>query len=920
MKAINARAALATFVQNRFTALGMDARLEGTSPEPLATNKSAPHRPALSRPALDQSPPDRSAPERFPPRDLTAPDRAFPDHTVPGAGFRPAPQPGWMVSLATASGALALGLGASFAPPPIPLALLALLASSGLFFLLAAATGRVRLVQRSEAATETIADAWPDGILITTRLGGAVYANAALGRLVSQSDPQGLAALELWLAGEPSASEALFRLVRAGERGEARTEEIDLPFTPRTSGSARTSSPRRAYRISVAPLDIASAPYGSLVLWRLCDITREHDARRLAARATELRLEAYDAAPAGLLVIDADHSVVHMNATIEQWLGLTALSDRDEHASLEAVFSAHGAEILRRHFERHATAPFQCPLELAVRAGRRLPVRVVASPPQASTAHLQGCRVLTIVRAEWADPIAISGETADRTFSRHYQAAPFGIATITSSGMITSSNGAFASMALDGAGGIQESALDVLARDASPEARAEVARCLAEVLAGQAGLPPVDFAADKGGTRARRLYAVPLAPQSGSREAAILYVVDTTEQRELEAKFAQSQKMEAIGKLAGEMAHNFNNVLTAIIGSADLMLQTFRASDPAHRDIQNIRQSAFRAAELVNQLMSFSRQQTLRLELGHLGEWVAELKPTVKAALGEKIDLKIQADRDLWYVKADRTQIQQVLMNFASNSRDAMPAGGSFKLSVRNVTERDVLRLTQGNLPVAEYVLIEASDDGAGMPPDVKARIFDPFYTTKDVGKGTGLGLASVYGIVKQLSGFIYADSTVGAGTTFRLYLPRAHPELESERTEPRAAKKDVKPVDLTGSATLLIVDDDDMVRSVAVRQLLRFGYRVLQAANGVEALDVIATENGNVDLVISDVVMPEMDGPAFLKAVRPQYPDLRIIFVSGHTNEAFRETIGGDEAFAFLQKPYSLPKLAERVKEELAK
>lgn len=869
MKATKAYAAFTALVQNRFTPWPMEARSKS---KPVRTSDAA-------------------------------------------ATTTDGPWAVWLAPVAIGTTALGLGLAASFAPPPIPLALMALLASCGLFFLLATLSGRIKVVTEAEATQETIADAWPDGILITTRLGGAVYGNAAFAALVPHAPSRGLAAIELWLAGEQAASEALFRLVRAGERGETRTEEIDV------SGAMRVAGGRHAYRITVSPLDISTGSFGPLVLWRLSDISREHDARRVAARVTETRLEAYDAAPAGLLVLDANQSVVHMNATMEQWLGLSARSGDDDPATLEAVFSAHGADILRRHMDRHPNVPFQCPLDMAVRAGRRLPVRVLAGAPEVGGSHLAGSRVLTVVKAEWADPLAVSGETADRTFSRHYQAAPFGIATLSRSGLITSSNGAFASMVLDGTGGIDEPAVEVLARDATPEARALVQRCLTDVLAGQTGLPPVDFASDRKGTLARRLYGVPLAPQSGSVEAAILYVVDTSEQRELEAKFAQSQKMEAIGKLAGEMAHNFNNVLTAIIGSADLMLQTFRASDPAHKDIQNIRQSAFRAAELVNQLMSFSRQQTLRLELGHLGEWLTELKPTVRAALGEKIDLKISSDRDLWYVRADRTQIQQVLMNFASNSRDAMPGGGSFRLSVRNITEREVLRLTEGNLPVAEYVMIEASDDGAGMPPEVKSKIFDPFFTTKDIGKGTGLGLASVYGIVKQLSGYVFADSAVGQGTTFRVYLPRAHPDNEAEISTPqKPAKKETKSVDLTGTATILIVDDDDMVRSVAVRQLVRYGYRVLEAVNGLEALEIMSAQEGKIDLVVSDVVMPEMDGPAFFKAVRPIYPDLKIIFVSGHTNEAFRETMGGDETFAFLQKPYSLPKLAEKVKEELAR
>ncbi|MBX9926457.1 MAG: PAS domain-containing protein, partial [Hyphomicrobiaceae bacterium] len=519
MKASRAYAAFAAHVQNRLTPVIMDARLK-------------------SKPAGIPS----------------------------AAGVVPeATAPSWLSPAAYGAASLGLGLLASFMPEPLPLLMLCLLAAVGLFFVLAAATGRIEIAGARSRSTEQIADAWPDGILITDRIGAAVYANAAFAGLVPAPAARGLSALELWLSGEPSASEALFRLVRAGERGEARSEEIDLP--------ANGSGSRRAYRIAVAPVDLAGRDRPGHVLWRLSDITREHDQKRVEARATELRLEAYDTAPSGLLVIDAAQTVVHMNATIEGWIGLPARSGEDEPATLDAVFSPHGADILRRHLDRHSAAPFQCPLDMALRGGRRLPVRVVASAPAAAGEALAGSRVLTVVRAEWADPQ--SAGATDRTFSRHYQAAPFGIATVTADGTITSSNSAFASMILDGTGGIDERAADVLARDCGVDARAAIEKCLAEVIAGQAGLAPVDFHAERNGrVAARRLYSVPLSPSAISRDAAILYVVDTTEQRELEAKFAQSQKMEAIGKLAGEMAHNFNNVLTAIVGTAELMLQT----------------------------------------------------------------------------------------------------------------------------------------------------------------------------------------------------------------------------------------------------------------------------------------------------------------------------------------------------------
>jgi two-component system cell cycle sensor histidine kinase/response regulator CckA len=844
--------------------------------------------------------------ERHPPAHATPPATA----TV--ARRDDAGHPSWLVPVALGAASLGLGYAASLAPQPVPLALLAILATCGLFFLLAAASGRVHIAAAAPPAHERIADNWPDAVLLTTRLGQTVYANAAFETTVPGAPVRGLPALELWVTGQPVASEALFRLVRAGERGEALTEEIDIQDHARGR--------RSTWRIGVAPL-VLGAEAAPLVLWRLSDITREQEGKRARERATAMRLEAYETAPAGLLVLDADHGIVHMNTALEHWLGVTAPVDETMPIALDAVFTPAGADILRRHFVRYPLSSFQCPLDVASRGGRRLAVRVLAGPPEAPDGTRPGSRVLAVVRAEWAEPTALVADPADRSFQRHYQAAPFGIATVTATGRIAGANGAFATIVLDGSGGVDDPALDVLARDASPEVRHTLARYLQDVVAGEVGLPPVDFTADAKGTLARRLYAVPLAAAPGAREAAVLYVVDTTEQRQLEAKFAQSQKMEAIGKLAGEMAHNFNNVLTAIIGSADLMLQTFRVSDPAHKDIQNIRQSAFRAAELVNQLMSFSRQQTLRLEYAHLGDWLSELRPTVRAALGEKIDLQMSVDQSLWYVRADRTQIQQVLMNFASNSRDAMPGGGCFQLRVRNVVERDLRDGAEIGVPTGEYVLIEAQDNGSGMSPEVREKVFEPFYTTKEVGKGTGLGLASVYGIVKQLSGYIVAHSEVGRGTVFRVYLPRAYPDAETEVPAlAKPARQPPRPVDLTGSATVLVVEDEDMVRSVAVRQLARLGYRVLEAGNGREALEVIEAEHGIVDIVISDVVMPEMDGPTFLEVVRRTRPDLKIIFVSGHTNDAFRATVGQNETFAFLQKPFTLPQLAQKVKEELGR
>jgi two-component system cell cycle sensor histidine kinase/response regulator CckA len=397
----------------------------------------------------------------------------------------------------------------------------------------------------------------------------------------------------------------------------------------------------------------------------------------------------------------------------------------------------------------------------------------------------------------------------------------------------------------------------------------------------------------------------------------VLYAIDATEQKALELKFAQSHKMEAVGKLAGGVAHDFNNVLTAIIGFSDLLLQTHRQTDPSYRDIMNIKSSANRAAGLVRQLLAFSRRQTLQPEVLELGEALTDLAPLVNRSLGETIELKILPGRDLWYIKADKTQLTQVIINLAVNAKDAMPEGGCLTIRTRNISERESVKLATSGMAAGEYVLIEVEDTGVGIEADVMAKIFEPFFTTKDVGKGTGLGLSTVYGIVKQTGGYIFADSEVGQGTTFRVYLPR-HIVSEEEVAAQRAEKKKEGTRDLTGSGRVLLVEDEDVVRNFAARALARQGYEVLEAGTGVEALEVMEREKGKVDIVVSDVIMPEMDGPTLLKELRKTNPGLKFIFVSGYPDDAFKKNLDDNEAYSFLPKPFTLSQLAARVKEQL--
>jgi PAS domain S-box-containing protein len=395
---------------------------------------------------------------------------------------------------------------------------------------------------------------------------------------------------------------------------------------------------------------------------------------------------------------------------------------------------------------------------------------------------------------------------------------------------------------------------------------------------------------------------------------------DVTAERHLEEQLRQAQKMEAVGQLAGGVAHDFNNLLTAIGGYSELLLMRLQPGDPARHEVEEIHRAGERAATLTRQLLAFSRRQMLQPRVLDLNGVVVGIEPMLRRLIGEHVQLATALDSGALSVKADKTQLDQVVLNLALNAKDAMPEGGRLTIRTRNVNERESTKLAGMGMAVGEYVLIEVEDTGVGMPADVLAKIFEPFFTTKDVGKGTGLGLSTVYGIVKQTGGYVLPESEVGKGTNFRIYLPRHVPAPAAAEPAPRPVKKPERPRDLTGAGRVLLVEDEDSVRNFAVRALKRQGYEVIEASTGREALDVLEGENVPVDIVVSDVVMPEMDGPTLLKELRTRNPDVKVIFISGYPDDVFKKSLDPKEQFAFLAKPFTLPQLAAKVKEELAR
>jgi two-component system cell cycle sensor histidine kinase/response regulator CckA len=383
--------------------------------------------------------------------------------------------------------------------------------------------------------------------------------------------------------------------------------------------------------------------------------------------------------------------------------------------------------------------------------------------------------------------------------------------------------------------------------------------------------------------------------------------------------------MQAVGQLAGGIAHDFNNVLSAIMMATDFLLNAHRPTDPSFQDIMQIKQNANRAASLVRQLLAFSRRQTLRPQVLDLGEILSDLTMLLRRLIGEKVSLEVTHGRDLWPVKVDISQFEQVVVNLAVNARDAMPDGGKLHVRTANVTADECARFGHQPLPAADYVLVEISDTGSGIPPEIIDKIFEPFFSTKEVGKGTGLGLSTVYGIVKQTDGFIFLDSQVGRGTTFRIFLPRHIPGIEAPAAVAApalvpSAEPSKASADLTGSGTILLVEDEDGLRGLNARGLSSRGYTVLEASNGVEALQVMEERGGELDIVVSDVVMPEMDGPTLLKEMRKLNPNLKMIFVSGYAEDAFEKNLPEGGQFAFLPKPFTLKQLVAIVKETMEK
>ena len=417
-----------------------------------------------------------------------------------------------------------------------------------------------------------------------------------------------------------------------------------------------------------------------------------------------------------------------------------------------------------------------------------------------------------------------------------------------------------------------------------------------------------------GGTIWVSANASPVKNASGTPLYFLVYIRDVTERKTLEEQLRQAQKMEAVGQLAGGVAHDFNNLLTAIIGNAELLLREIEAEDPRRLDVMEINRAAHRAATLVRQLLAFSRKQVLQPRVVDLNAVVTDLSTMLRRVIGEHVELRLELQPDLGKVLADPGQMEQVITNLAVNARDAMPSGGALAIRTANVDADDVPGQTPESMPlIGPLVEVSVRDDGVGMDERILARLFEPFFTTKEIGRGTGLGLATVYGIVRQSGGHIRVNSRLHHGSTFTVYLPRVEgpgeglEEFPGWTDQPRAA------------GTVLVVEDEVTVRRLASRVLRARGYRVLEASDGGEALQLVR-HSGPLDLVLTDIIMPGLSGPALVERLLPTTPDLKVLYITGYSEEAIRQHGLLPAGGALLEKPFTAHQLAERVHAALAR
>jgi len=831
-----------------------------------------------------------------------APTSAPPDDSMVGGVA------GWMRALGAISVAFSLGAGTATAllffqisdvwllrPAALILATLALgagAASVVAWHMHALLSKRIDLMSQALEASST-------AHLILTPAGGMAFANAAFYRFFPGLTGSPLAGLVYRNETDGSAATDFARLKEEAQR------------TGRAASVVAMRQPEGGiswFNLSVSPL----AGRAGFTLWSFEDVTSRHEMEQMLRDERMKLADFLDNAPVGFYSVDQAGRFLFVNEALASWLGVPLSELIEGDAQLTDFLDAPPPAGSPPH------APFEGgetrgEVTLKSRQGRLIHALITQSVVRDG----DNLRTRSVVRdltpeREWEEQLRLSRQR----FRRFFANAPVGIALMDREGHIEEANEALCRLVkLEPQEVIGKPLLGFL----HPEDQGAAWAGLTAASQGKSMADPVEVRLQ--GTRAKSaaLFISRLGGETSGGEDSdagfILHFIDTTEQKSLQAQFSQSQKMQAVGQLAGGVAHDFNNLLTAMIGFCDLLLLRFRPGDPSFADIMQIKQNANRAANLVRQLLAFSRQQALQPRVLAVTDVLAELSHLLRRLIGENIELKVVHGRELWLVKVDQGQLEQVIINLAVNARDAMALGGILTIRTANIASDSETRRGYEIMPPGDYVMIEMTDTGIGIPKENQARIFEPFFSTKEVGSGTGLGLSTVYGIVKQTGGFVFVDSEAGKGAKFSIFLPR---HVGAEAAEPARADPGETGAqkDLSGSGTVLLVEDEDPVRLFSARALKNKGYHVIEAKSGEQALEIMAKGETRIDLVVTDVVMPKLDGPGLVQALRRTHPDMKVIFISGYTEDSFRKRLGDERDIHFLPKPFSLKQLAGKVKE----
>jgi len=852
------------------------------------------------------------------------------------------------------------GTMGSFSADDLLLLVLAGLAATGFFCLICFALGicRFSMGDPLKSPVAKLLNQMPSAIVITDNSGTIRYMNASYRRLNvgGKQTPQAL------LLRDEKAAGAVHRLSLAAKEGRQIYEELHLAtplLSPDDSKSKQAGGAHDfyVYAVHVSPMEVDGE---TLSIWSIADFTHLRNRQETLFEDLQEAVYHLDHAPAGFLSWNERGRLVYLNATLAGWLGLDLAGGTPDNLELEQLFGSQNAAELCNAIPpttqenqkpllldmqmAHGRASLHCYLSAQDKMQNGVQRALLIPPPEEEIKQEATPALITQAAITPAPTENIQNEEQDNALFLHLlDASPIAMAVMDEEGIIHQANARFATLLHKTGDDKQEQPPLTLENLVDPRDRQRIMQACARVLDDH-DVAPIDTisaadlqktdeidetqhrAANEEQTRHIRLFfsADARIARHFAHPVVLIGAVEITDQRILEQQLEQGQKMQAVGQLAGGIAHDFNNVLTAIIMSCDLLLSSHRSSDPSHPDIMNIKNNAGRAAALVRQLLAFSRRQTLRPEILDLTDMLADSRLLLARLVGMSIGLKIEHGRDLWPVMADQAELERVIINLATNAHD-----GLLTIRTANIARDEVASLNHPELAEKDYVLIEVKDSGSGIAPEIKEKIFEPFFTTKEVGKGTGLGLSMVYGIVAQTGGAIYCHSEPGEGACFSIYLPRhIADEVAAEQdatTEDEAAPNTlISPpppsllVDLSGTATILVVEDEDAVRLGSVKALQSRGYHVLEAATGAQALKIVAEQNGQIDLIVSDVVMPEMDGPTLLKELRLTHPHIKFIFVSGYAEDAFAKNLPDDAQFAFLPKPFSLKQLATTVKESL--